>query len=339
LENGILLSERKQYRKIITLQGGCSMNPLSIWTYYRRHKRRTALLLALIAMTVASLYLLPALSLETFFGPERTISRYLQRFNAVQSKLDRELDPTVISQIRAHPDVAMVLPKNSVEIRVPNVGGIDFSFNLFGLQEGDAATVMAQCDVVLKQGQPLQPRTNNLLLSEEIVAALDLKIGDTIDRSIDDSYRAIPSPLKLVGILSGDVRLGIVSYEYLDGHEPYRDSIDRGFLVIAQPGREAAVEDLLMNEIRSHRVATFTYRGLEEEIIDDRRCCPIDLCLYDEFRRLCSTTKKFAPYEHHLAQRRGTGTRYRHPNPGAPGRGTHHSELYLSPIWYRRPTY
>ncbi len=37
------------------------MNPLSAWTYYRRHKGRAALLIGFVALVVAGLYLMMAM--------------------------------------------------------------------------------------------------------------------------------------------------------------------------------------------------------------------------------------------------------------------------------------
>jgi len=86
------------------------------------------------------------------------------------------------------------------------------------------------------------------------------------ERRNNTGYANIASPLELVGILSGDVRLGIVSYEYLENHERYRDTARYGVLVIARPGREAAVDDLLRQTIRSPRIETATYQSLREEL-------------------------------------------------------------------------
>jgi len=105
------------------------------------------------------------------------------------------------------------------------------------------------------------------MLSEEIATTLNLEIGDTLERSMDpETYGAIVSPLKLVGILEGSVRLGIVSYEFLDNHERYRDRATYGLLVIAQPGHEAAVDDLLTHEINSPQTKTYTLQWLSEDL-------------------------------------------------------------------------
>src|SRR4030043_205043 len=162
------------------------MNPLSPLTYYRRHKRWALLLTAFLALAVMGLYLFIGLAQETYISPAYTINRYLDKFSLVQPDLVKTLDPDVASQIHAHPDVAQVLPQNNVRIKVANVGGASFPFRLIGLQEVDVATVLAHCGVTLKEGQLPQPRTNGVALSQEIVTALHLKIGDTFDRTKDE---------------------------------------------------------------------------------------------------------------------------------------------------------
>jgi ABC-type lipoprotein release transport system permease subunit len=241
------------------------MNPLSPFTYYRRHKRRALMLAGLVALAVAGLYLLIGLIWESYIAPDYTMSQYLSRFSLVQPDLGTTLDPAISAQIRAHPDVAQVLPQNNVQIAVPNVGGLVFYFRLLGLQEVDVATVLAHSGVTLIEGQLPQPRTNGVALSQEIATGLSLEIGDTFDWTKDDiAYANIVSPLEVVGILSGDVRLGIVSYEYLEGHERYRDLARYGVLVTARPGREAAVDDFLRQTIRSSRIEIYTHQLLQE---------------------------------------------------------------------------
>ncbi len=246
------------------------MNPLSPFTYYRRHKLRALMLTALLALAVMGLYLVFDLLQETYITPLYTVNRYLSKFSLVQPDGGTTLDPTVVAQIRAHPDVAQVLPQNNLEIALPT--GVDTFFRLIGLQEADVPTVLAQCGVTLVEGQLPRPRTNGLALSRELATALGLKIGDTLKRTENETGLAkIASPLELVGILEGsgvgyNVRLGIVSFEYLDGHERYRDLARYGVLVIARPGREAAVDDWLRQSIRSSRTETATYQLLKEDL-------------------------------------------------------------------------
>jgi ABC-type lipoprotein release transport system permease subunit len=242
-------------------------NPLSPFTYYRRHKRQALLLTGLLALAVTGIYLLASLMQETYITPLHTINRYLSKFSLVQSDRANTLNPGVIAQIRTHPDVSQVLSQNNLEIAVPNAGGVTMPFRLIGLHDTDVTTVLTHSGVALIEGQLPKPHTNGVALSWEAAMALGLEIGDTFEWSDDRYYYAnVVSPLELVGILSGDVGLGIISYEYLEGHERYRDIASYGVLVIAHPGREAAVDDFLQRSIRSSRTEIYTHQLLMKEV-------------------------------------------------------------------------
>jgi ABC-type lipoprotein release transport system permease subunit len=194
------------------------MNPLSPLTYYRRHKRSALLQIALISLATVGLFVLVAV-LDTI--PLRTNVSYLTKLSRV-TLTGSTLDPAVVSQIQTHPDVARAIPENGLRITLPALIGTD-SQRLLGVSPQEAQYLMEHCGVRLKQGRMFEPRSNEFVLSEEIARALDLELGSEIEREIDpDHYRAIPSPLVLVGILEGtsgtSVRLGFVSDEYLDGH-------------------------------------------------------------------------------------------------------------------------
>jgi ABC-type lipoprotein release transport system permease subunit len=247
------------------------MNPLSPFLHSIRHARFTAALAAVVALTVAGLYLFIGLARETYIEPAYALNRYLTKFNLVQPD-QTELDPDLAARIRANPDVARVLPEGDLTIKAANIGGASFPFRLIGLRAEDAAAVLAQSGVSLKEGRLPAPGTNEVALSEEIALGLSLSIGDTFDRTRDEkAYSNIVSPLRLAGILSGEVRLGILSYEFLDGDEAYKELADFGLLAIAKPGREAAMESYLMESVRNSTTKTITYRYVSELTAGDQR--------------------------------------------------------------------
>ncbi|MCP4539672.1 MAG: hypothetical protein GY832_21250 [Chloroflexi bacterium] len=249
------------------------MNPLSTWTFYRRHKRRATLLLSLICAGTIGLYLLSALALAIFFTPDHTSNMFLQNFSTVVPIDGRELDPTVVSQIRVNPDVAQIIPlKSGLEIEAPNPVRGDTDFYLIGLQEADVHHVLEKNALTLKDGRFLQPRAAEMMLSEKLAAALELQVGDTIDRSVNQElYNDIIEPMQVVGIMAGDVRLVIVPYEYLNNHERYRDRVVSALLVEAQAGREMAVDDFLVNEVQSRQASVDTLQLLQARIANDNQ--------------------------------------------------------------------
>jgi ABC-type lipoprotein release transport system permease subunit len=248
------------------------MNPLSPFTYAFRHKGLSLVLAAVLALTVMGLYLFIGLAQETYIAPVFTINRYLTKFSLVQPDQVPALDPDIAAGIRAHPDVAHVLSQNDIRIKVANIGGANIPFRLIGLKETDTDAVLKQSGISLKEGRLPRPGTSEVALSEEIVAALRLKIGETFDRTKDEkAYTNIVSPLQLAGVLAGEVRLGIMSYDYLAQSESYRGFVAEGLLVIARPGREAAVEEYLLQSVRSPEIKTYTYRSVSEQVAKDQQ--------------------------------------------------------------------
>jgi len=243
------------------------MNPLSAWIFTLRHKGRAALLLGLIGLATAGLYLMVALIGAIFIEPMRSNRLFLSKFSVVMpAYYEGQADPTVLAQVRANPDVAEVIPVGfGVGIGLPEViGGGSSRLQLLAVMEGDLPGLMEQCGATLKQGQLLQPRTNGILLSEQVAASLDLQVGDTIHCSTDsERYGQILDPMEVIGILESDVRMGIVSFEFLTSHELYRD-LPLRFLVVGQEGREGAVDDFLRKEIHTTRTQVWTLQWLNE---------------------------------------------------------------------------
>ena len=248
------------------------MNPLSSLTYYRRHKQSALLLVSLITLVTLGVYVMVSV-LDSI--PMRARVSYLTRLSRVYPTAASSLEPAVVSQIQSHPDVVRVVPDNGLSISPPTLIGRD-NLRLMGVSQDDAQYLMAHCGVRLKQGRMFEPRTNEIVLSEEVARALGLQVGDQIDHSVNDEYyRVVVVPLTLVGILEGDpsaalrtgptvgsgpsVRVGFASYEYLEAHELYAPR-QSNLLVIAQEGRKAAVDEFLETEIASARTETETYR-------------------------------------------------------------------------------
>lgn len=247
------------------------MNTLSIWTYFRRHKRRTALLSSLTGLVTAGLYLMVALLWTAWIEPGRANLLYLSRFSVVSPQSDRDgPDPAVIAQIRANPDVAQVIPAMQIWIQIPGlITGDSMGFWLQGLMEGDLQTVIEQCGGKVIAGTLPEPRTNGLLLSRDVAASLGVRVGDSIDESMNpELFGNIMTPLEVVGILESDVKLGLLSLEYLSDHEFYRDFSPQ-FLVVAQEGRETAVDRFLRTEIQTAHTSVQTLQILNEAMRDE----------------------------------------------------------------------
>jgi lipoprotein-releasing system permease protein len=238
------------------------VNPRSPLTYYRRHKRSALLQIALVSLATVGLFVLVGV-LDAI--PLRANVSYLTRLSRVIPTA-RALDPGTVSRIQTHPDVVRVIPDNGLRISLPSLIGTD-SQRLLGVSPQDAQVLLQHCGVRLKEGRMLRPRTNEIVLSEEVARALDLALGSEIGRELDQGYYgAIPVPLVLVGILEGDpevnagpsVRVGFVSAEFLNSHEMYAPRAT-SLLVVAKAGRTAAVGDFLETAISSKYAGVETF--------------------------------------------------------------------------------
>ena len=246
------------------------MRPLSPLTYYLRHKRSALLQVALISLAAAGLFILVGV-LDAI--PMRANVSYIAKLSRV-SPTGGALDPTVVSQVQTHPDVARTIPDNGLRISLPSLLGTD-SQRLLGVSPENAQYLMQHCGLRLKEGRMFEPRSNEFVLSEEVARALDLELGSEIGRAIDQNYyEAVSAPLVLVGILEGDpsaslrtspavntgpsVRLGFVSAEYLNSHELYAPRAT-SLLVVAKAGRKAAVDSFLETTISSKYTEVETF--------------------------------------------------------------------------------
>ncbi len=247
------------------------MNPLSPFTYYRRHKRSALLQIALISLATVGLFILVGV-LDAAI-PLRVNVSYITKLSRV-IPTGSALDPAVVSQIQTHPDVARAIPDNGLRISLPSLIGTD-SQRLMGVSPEDAQVLMQHCGVRLKEGRMFGPRSNEFVLSEEVARALGLELGSEIGRAIDQNYyEVVSAPLVLVGILEGDpsaslrtgpevnagpsVRVGFVSAEYLNSHELYTPRTT-SLLVVAKAGRKAAVDDFLETTISSKYTEVETF--------------------------------------------------------------------------------
>jgi ABC-type lipoprotein release transport system permease subunit len=259
------------------------MNPLSPFTYYRRHKLQALLLLVPIASLTLGVFV-PAGVMYT------TIGNLLHEFH-LPTRVSRilagqTLEPGTVAQLRAHPDVAAVIPENGLSISFSSWFMLE-SRLVLGVMEDDLEMAMETCDLRLKEGRLIEPRAAEIVLSEEIVRALGLQIGDVIGHDVDEHYYpTIATELTLVGILESvpsttngtfasgqapsetvrDVQAGFVSYEYLEGHEAYQPRLSN-LLIIPRPGHRGAVNDFAEALIEesgrnpSVRLVTFEQEG------------------------------------------------------------------------------
>jgi ABC-type lipoprotein release transport system permease subunit len=233
------------------------MNPLSPFTYYKRHKGRTLLLVAIIALATAGLFLMVAV-LDTI--PLRANGSYLNHISRVYPLTEDELDPGIVSQLQVHPDVVRVVHETGFHITYPVLIGSE-SLRLLGVSTEDASYLIEYAGLRIKEGRLFESRTNQVVMTAEVARALDLQVGDTLGRSVDkEKYKWMVTDMVLVGILEPDPeraskdgltpRFGFLSGEYLDSHELYMPR-RHNLVLVPVPGRLDALNTFLDDFIQS----------------------------------------------------------------------------------------
>jgi ABC-type lipoprotein release transport system permease subunit len=248
------------------------MNPLSTWTFYRRHKGHTALLLSLSIVVTMGLYSLVALVWGVLVEPARMAYTAYSEFSLVtpQSTANGP-DPAVLARLQSNPDIERIIPSTFIRTELPGMmPGLGFQFDLLGLLNEDMVYLLERSGATLKDGHLPQPGAAEIVLSEDMANVLDVAVGDDYVATSVEFYVGMDAPPKpiafqVVGILDSEVELGIVSLEFLKQQEGYRQFPAR-FMVMAQEDSKAAVDDFLRREILSLETGVMTHEMLTERI-------------------------------------------------------------------------
>ncbi len=217
------------------------------------------MLMFLIALSTIGIFVMVAILGSI---PGRINTEYLTQVSHVIPLSGNELEPGVVSRIQVHPGVERVIPASELSLYYPALLG-SADIKLLGVSPDDAAYLVRYSGQVITEGRMFEPRTNEIILAGAVARALNLHVGDEIDRTVnEDFYRRVIAPLKVVGIIDRDpsstdtenplVRFGFISGEYLDGHELYAP-LNHGLVVAPRAGQFADVNIFLESEIDSDK--------------------------------------------------------------------------------------
>jgi ABC-type lipoprotein release transport system permease subunit len=226
------------------------MNPLSPLTYYRRHKIGTALLIIIIALVTLAVSAMVSV-LDSFLENMSIDIAYLDFMSGVYATSGYELDPGIAAQIRNHPDVERVIPESGFTINHPQLIGVNW-VRMLVIPTEEMSGLLRTCGLRIEEGRLPVANAPELVLSVDTARSLGLQLGDRISRATrPDYYFSLSSELTVVGLLGQDsatgqrnVRLGLIPFEYLTGHEDYTPR-PIGLLIIPQPNRTAALNRFL----------------------------------------------------------------------------------------------
>jgi ABC-type lipoprotein release transport system permease subunit len=245
-------------------------HPLSSWTFYLRHRRRSMLRLAAIGLMVLGVALPGFLTAIQYDSILPLYLGYATHATIVSPGFTyRAVAPDIVAQIRAHPAVAHAVPVKalSMAINIPLVGEAT-AMPVYAVREQDLPILLDVYGLRLGEGDMLQPRSGQIILTGALARNRNLSLGDTIGHPVHERD-GMPTELTVVGLLeSTDLELvqragynvppmprwaGFASYEYVDGHERYAGT-PKHVLVVPVEGRESEMDAWLEESIASPRV-------------------------------------------------------------------------------------
>jgi ABC-type lipoprotein release transport system permease subunit len=254
-------------------QARSSPRPLSSWTFYVRHRRRSLLLLSAIGLMALGIAL-PGFLLTMFFDSLLPGGLSYTSHVAIISPgyAYRAVDPEVVAEIRACPAVADVIPAKALSMiaNAPIVG--EWPISVYAVREQDLPILLDVYGLRLNAGKLVEPRRDQIILSSALARNRGLCLGDTIGHPVHERD-GIPTELTVVGLLESISPtlveregynvppmprwMGFASYEYIDSHERY-ESTPTHMLVVPVKGREPEMEAWLEESIASPRVTVVT---------------------------------------------------------------------------------
>jgi putative ABC transport system permease protein len=272
---------RKKHRERQIAAGTSMSRPLSFLSFYRRHRHRAAMLIAVIGLMILGVAL-PGFFFGSVVETQKPFMlNYLRYVAQVQPAIGNTVDAEVMAQIRAHPDVADVIPIIwlSLQVSIPPVSE-SVSF-VYGASEEHLPYLVDVFQLRLKEGRLPRPRSNEIALPEAAALNRGLHIGDVVGRPTNDRDRDLTTDMVVVGILEWQgashtdqsqrslsteaTAVGFASAEYLQSHELYANRPTR-LLVIPKPGRKSDMDSWLEQTIASRRTLVETYERLSREM-------------------------------------------------------------------------
>jgi hypothetical protein len=271
IERGNLSMEERRRKQAARRS---SSNPLSSSTFYRRNRRQGGMVTAAVGLMVFSVAL-PAFIISTSTD---AVIPYLFSYSSRVSIVApgakyRAIDPGVLAQIKAHPDVARVIPVRALNMAVdiPTLG--ELPTTIYAVREQDLPVLLDVYGLYLSDGALLQPRTNQMLLTTALARNRQLAVGDIVVRPAR-AQNGMPTEMRIAGLLTSDrpalaeheryklppasLWAGFASYEYVDSHEQYA-AVPLHELIVPVAGREAPLETWLEENIASPRTAVTTF--------------------------------------------------------------------------------
>jgi ABC-type lipoprotein release transport system permease subunit len=245
--------------------------PLNPTFFYRRHPRRSALLISTMGIMIMAVVLF-IFSLSIGSDAKEPFLDYLKHVSIVGSPgMVNSLDPSVLALIKEHPSVERVIPfaprYNMLNVYIPPFASANGS--PFGVYHDDMIYLVELYGLELKEGRLPRPGTSDMVISEALAKNRNLKRGDVLGDPKHPVYPGAP-PLDqeyvISGIFSKPVEpktgngWGFISLEFLENQSALDFPDLTNIIIVPQEGQKDNLDNWLENELAQQNVSVWTYR-------------------------------------------------------------------------------
>lgn len=216
--------------------------PLSAWVYLRRNPRRVLPILAIQALVTA---LLVAIITPTnaFRATSETYLRALDYLTTVTPARRKDFDHELLARLDENEAMLKRLPAKTFMMHTPMIVGRGVA-PLLAIEKPHQEELVARVGMRLVRGRLPAARTPEAAIHESVLRARGMDIGDEFGRFVDPNDDT-PGKFEVVGVLSGDVRLGLVDFEWCNTPFSVQARTDAYQIVYAKKGQKAASDDFL----------------------------------------------------------------------------------------------
>ncbi len=212
------------------------MNPLSIWTFYARNKRKALPVLVILALAVFGISFSQVLT-GTLMDAVRAFVTPYHKFVVVYPNRNKKytvLDSGLRAEIRRSPYLATMVPVQVVET-IERPLGIQQTLPVFGADDDALQMLYAVSGDTLIAGRMPVSHADEIVLHEMVARTRGLWVGSQVGREVD-SEDALGGKWTVVGILGGDTVFNLAPLSRITHGRPAGN-----ILLIPQPGRMDAL--------------------------------------------------------------------------------------------------
>lgn len=228
------------------------MNPLSIFIYYTRNKRKALPVLGILTLAVFGISLTLVLTATIFDGVRGFVSPYYH-FVVVEPNYNKkyyQLDTSLRADVRQSEHLAVYAPIQTSFI-YGTVLGIPTNYAIFGVSDDLMPRLLQATETNLLEGRLPSVREDEVALHESLMKTRGLKLGDYIGREINREDN-LNGKWQVVGVIGGKTVLNLVALDRIShGRTPNE------IVLIPKAGEmEGLVADL--NALKSERATIQT---------------------------------------------------------------------------------